>query len=69
MLPRVLKLSTLTVVEPMKDASEDEQVEDFINEVKVGAKLSNPKSEREERLRKMMDDEGRRVKAEADSLS
>lgn len=69
MFPRVLKLSTLTVVEPMKDASEDEQVEGFINEVKVGAKSLNPKSEREERLRKMMDDEGRRVKAEADSLS
>ena len=53
----------------MKDASEDEQMEDLINEVKVGAKPSNSKSEREERLRKMMDDEGRRVKAEADSLS
>ncbi|MCJ1265569.1 hypothetical protein MMC22_005449 [Lobaria immixta] len=43
--------------EPMKDASEDEQMEDLINEVKVGAKPSNSKSEREERLRKMMDDE------------
>lgn len=53
----------------MKDASEDEQVEDFMNEVKVGAKPAKSKSEREEQLRRMMDEEGKRAKAEANSLS
>lgn len=53
----------------MKDASEDEQVEDFINKVKVGAKPAKSKSEREEDLRRMMDEEGKGVKAEIDSLS
>lgn len=53
----------------MKDASEDEQEEDFINESKAGAKPTKSKSEREEELRKMMDKEGRKVKAEAVSLS
>lgn len=49
----------------MKDASEDEQVEDFISEVKVGAKPAESKSGVEEKLRKMMDEEGRGVKAKA----
>lgn len=53
----------------MKDASEEEQVEDFIDEVKVGVRLAKSKSEREEKLRKMMDEEGRRANAEADNLS
>lgn len=53
----------------MKDASEDEQAEDFINEARFSSKLARSKSEREEQLRMMMDEEGRRVNAGADCLS
>ena len=53
----------------MKDASEDEQAEDFINEARFSSKPARSKSEREEQLRMMMDEEGRRVNAGADRLS
>ncbi|MCJ1423122.1 hypothetical protein MMC29_001003 [Sticta canariensis] len=43
--------------EPMKDASEDEQAEDFINEARFSSKPARSKSEREEQLRMMMDEE------------
>lgn len=44
----------------MKDASEDENEEDFIASNKPKSAQSQSKSEREEKLRQMMDDEGKR---------
>lgn len=49
----------LTCAEPMKDASEDEQEADFIDSTAAEAKSNrNSKAEREEQLRKMMEQEG-----------
>ena len=45
--------------EPMKDASEDEQLVDFVVASKKDtAQNKKSKTEREEQLRKLMDDEG-----------
>lgn len=49
----------LTFKEPMKDASEDEQEDDFITEHKTSSKQGKSHSERAAELRKMMDEEGR----------
>lgn len=45
----------------MKDASEDEQEEDFMASNTANAKTSKSQSERTEHLRKMMEDEGRKI--------
>ncbi len=45
----------------MKDASEDEQEEDFISSNTANPKMSKSQSERAEQLRKMMEDEGRKI--------
>lgn len=50
--------SMLKCVETMKDASEDEQLEDFIDQPKTNARSSETKAEREQKLRQMMEDEG-----------
>ena len=47
-------------LEIMKDASEDEQEEDFMDRAEANPiKGRKAKSERTEQLRKMMDDEGK----------
>ncbi|CAD6584828.1 MAG: hypothetical protein ASARMPREDX12_006640 [Alectoria sarmentosa] len=43
--------------EPMKDASDDEQEEDFMSSNSVNRRTSKSQSERAEQLRKMMEDE------------
>lgn len=49
----------LTWLEPMRGASEDEQDDDFIADMKSTSKPSKlSRTVRAERLRKMMDDEG-----------
>ena len=50
--------NTLTVTEPMKEASEDEQPEDFALKVDKEQPPSKSRSEREEDLRRMMEDDG-----------
>lgn len=45
----------------MKDASEDEQEEDFMASNSANARTSKLQFEREEQLRKMMEDEGRKI--------
>ena len=52
------KVSVLMIIEPMKDESEDEHVENFIGEFKVSIEPVKSKSEREEKLRQMMDEKG-----------
>lgn len=47
----------------MKDASEDEQEEDFMASNSANARTSKLQFEREEQLRKMMEDEGRTMGA------
>lgn len=47
----------------MKDASEDEQEEDFVPSNSANPETSKSQLERAEQLRKMMDDEGRRSSA------
>jgi DNA polymerase delta subunit 3 len=42
----------------MKDASEDEQEDDFIETKKGDSKAAESRAERQEKLRKMMEDEG-----------
>ena len=48
----------LNAVEPMHDASEDEQ-EEFLNDADEKENSRKLKRERAERLRKMMDEEGK----------
>lgn len=43
----------------MRDASEDEQEEDFMASNSANAGISKSQSDRAEQLRKMMEDEGR----------
>ena len=50
-------LTPLTDPEPMKDASEDEQPEDFTLEADTTKPSSKTRSQREEELRKMMEEE------------
>ena len=50
-------LTPLTDPEPMKDASEDEQPEDFALEADTTKPSSKTRSQREEELRKMMEEE------------
>lgn len=45
----------------MKDASEDEQEEDFMASNSANARTSKSQFERNEQLRKMMEDEGRKI--------
>ena len=47
----------------MKDASEDEQEEDFMTSNSVNPRTSKSQSKRAEQLRKMMEDEGRKISA------
>lgn len=48
----------------MKDASEDEQEEDFmVSNSAYPRNMANLQSERAEQLRKMMEDEGRKISA------
>ena len=47
----------------MKDASEDEQEEDFMPSNSANSRISKSQYERAEQLRKMMDDEGRKISA------
>lgn len=49
----------LTIKEPMKDASEDEQEEDFTAANKDSSKQATSHSKREADLRKMMDEDGK----------
>ena len=48
----------LTSPEPMKDASEDEQEDNFISQPTETPNPKISKAERAERLRKMMEDDG-----------
>lgn len=52
------RLLRLTLAEPMKDASEDEDEDTFVPTTKSEAEPGKSRSEREERLRKLMDEEG-----------
>lgn len=45
----------------MKDASEEEQEEDFMVSNNANPKTSKSQSERAKQLRKMMEDEGRKI--------
>lgn len=47
----------------MKDASEDEQEEDFVVSNSANRRTSKSQSERAEQLRKMMEDEGKEIGA------
>lgn len=47
----------------MKDASEDEQEEDFLASNTANPRTSKSQSERAEQLRKMMEDEGKEISA------
>ena len=50
----------LISLEPMKDASEDEQEDDFISQPTKPSDPNKSKAERAEQLRKMMEDDGNR---------
>lgn len=52
--------------EPMKDASEDEQEEDFMASNSANARTSKSQFERNEQLRKMMEDEDEEMEDSAD---
>ena len=47
----------------MKDASEDEQGEDFMASKSANLIISKSRSERAKQLRKMMEDEGKKTSA------
>lgn len=47
----------------MKDASEDEEEEDFMASNSANLRASISQFERAEQLRKMMEDEGRKISA------
>ena len=51
-------MSTLNSIEPMKDASKDEQEEDLVVRNRADEKSKNARSQRAEQLRKMMEDDG-----------
>lgn len=60
----------LTPVDIMEDASEDEQEDDFAETNKIDSKAAkSQRAEREDRLRKMMDDEGKPIHAKRLPLS
>ena len=52
------KVEALIPADAMKDASEDEQPDDFVEPSKTSSKGQKSRSQREEALRKMMDEEG-----------
>ena len=51
-------MSKLTIIERMKDASEEEQEEDLALPKSKGGEAGETKVQREERLRQMMDVDG-----------
>ena len=55
---KLLERSPLTALEPMKDASEDEQEEDVAALSKSGSSQRKSRSKREAELLKLMNDDG-----------